>query len=274
MKMKWYVNLVVLVSALIGLSAFAQEQVSDKFSLEFSDPSKPGFLKVGLTYGSVTVRGYDGTEVIIESVYRNKENRESRQRKSKGMYVIPNTSMGLTIEEEDNKMKISGHGNSRSNLIIDVPVSTSLRISTVNGGDIVVENIEGEIEANNTNGGVKIIDVSGAVIANTTNGNVIVTFVNVKPNKAMSFISFNGKVDITFPPNIKADLILKTQNGNIYSDFEIEVKRTVRKIEESPRRKGGKYKVKLEGDMVGKLNGGGPEMHLSTYNGNIYIRKN
>lgn len=273
MKKNWMTTLIFLAAAFMALPGFGQEQASEKFTIEFSDPSKPGYLKVSLTYGGITIRGYDGDEVIIETIYRN-NNKNSRRKKSKGMYLIPNTSMGFTIEEEDNRMKISGHGNSRSDLVIDVPVNTSLRISTVNGGDIVVENIEGEIEANNTNGGIRIMDVSGTVIANTTNGNVIVSFVNVKPNKAMSFISFNGKVDVTFPSNVKADLRLKTQNGNIYSDFEIEVKRTIRRIEESPRRKGGKYKVRLEGDMVGKLNGGGPEMHFSTYNGNIYIRKN
>lgn len=269
MKKKWLANLLFL-GTLLGFVGFAHGQVGDKFSIEFSDPSKPGFLRIGLTYGSITVQGYDGDEVIVETVHKNNE--EKRQKKSKGMYVIPNTSMGFTIEEEDNEMKISGHGNSRSNLIIEVPKNTSLRLSTVNSGDIVVKDIEGEIEANNTNGGIKIIDVSGAVIANTTNGSVVVTFDRVEPDKAMSFISFNGKVDVTFPPNIKADLRLKTQNGSIYSDFEIEVKRTIRKLEDSPRRKGGKYKVRLEGDMYGKLNGGGPEMHLSTYNGSIYIR--
>ncbi len=273
MKKNWMKTLIFLAAAFIALPGFAQDQVSEKFTIEFSDPSKPGYLKVSLTYGGITIRGYDGDEVIVETIYRNND-RDSRRKKSKGMYLIPNTSMGFTIEEEDNKMKISGHGNSKSDLVIEVPVKTSLRISTVNSGNISVENIEGEIEANNTNGGIKILDVSGTVIANTTNGNVIVSFDNVKPNKAMSFISFNGKVDVTFPPNIKADLRLKTQNGSIYSDFEIEVKRTIRRIEDSPRRKGGKYKVRLEGDMYGKLNGGGPEMHFSTYNGNIYIRKN
>ena len=35
----------------------------------------------------------------------------------------------------------------------------------------------------------------------------------------------------------------------------------------------GKYRVQFDKAMFGLINGGGPEMQLTTFNGNIYIRK-
>ena len=273
MKKNKVVALAAFAIMTVAAMGYAQEQGANSVSIAFSDPSKPGLLKANLTYGGIVVRGYDGDDVIVESMPRGTQDEEGRRKKSKGMWVIPNTSMGFTIEEEDNVMKIRGHGNSRMDLVIEVPVNTSLRLSCVNGGDVVVENVRGEIEANNTNGGIRIADVSGTVVANTTNGSVVVSFDEITPDKAMSFVSFNGRVDVTFPEDVKANVKLKTENGSIYSDFEIDIKRTIRKIEENERERGGKYKVRLEGTMYGELNGGGPEMHFSTYNGSIYIRK-
>lgn len=253
-------------------TAFAQDEGAERVTIPFSNPSRPGKVKVGLINGGIMVRGYSGNEVVIESRPKGSDERK-RRRNSRGMWVIPNTSMGFTVEEDDNVMEISGRGNSNMNLFIDVPINTALQLSCVNGGDIDVEKINGEIEANNTNGGISITDVSGVVLANTTNGDVIVSFNDVTPRKSMSFITLNGKVDVTFPDGIKADLKLKSHNGSIYSDFEIDLHRTMRKVEESSSDRGRGYRVRLEGAMYGQLNGGGPEIHFSTQNGNIYIRK-
>jgi len=153
-------------------------------------------------------------------------------------------------------------------------VNTSLKLSCINGGDIVVDRISGEIEVNNTNGGVKLTNVSGSVIAHALNKNVVVVLNKITPDKSMSFSSLNGDVDVTLPADAKARVKLKTDNGEIYSDFDVRLDASAQKpIVEDGRANRGKYRVRVDHAMYGTINGGGPEFQFQTFNGNIFIRK-
>jgi DUF4097 and DUF4098 domain-containing protein YvlB len=189
------------------------------------------------------------------------------------MHRIDNLSMGLDVTEENNTISIVG-ANSSSHLTIQVPVQTSLVLRSVNGGAIEVENISGSVDANHTNGGISITNVSGSVLANTTNGKVTVSLNKVAPDKAMSFTSFNGKVDVTLPADVKANVMMKTNNGEIWSDFDIKLSAAGKPpVVEDSRSTNGKYKVHLDHAMYGTINGGGSEMQFVTYNGSILIHK-
>ncbi len=50
----------LMATVWMGLAAFAQsqQQGTDRFSIPFSDPSRPGTVKVGLISGGITVKGY------------------------------------------------------------------------------------------------------------------------------------------------------------------------------------------------------------------------
>ena len=90
----------------------------------------------------------------------------------------------------------------------------------------------------------------------------------------MSFTSFNGTVDVTLPADVKANVMMKTNNGEIWSDFDIKLSASGKPpVVEDSRSKNEKYKVHLDRAMYGSINGGGPEMQFVTYNGNILIHK-
>ena len=94
------------------------------------------------------------------------------------------------------------------------------------------------------------------------------------PNKAMSFSTLNGNVDVTLPADTKANLKMKTDNGEIFSDFEITLKATSPPTPQETATKDWKrYRVRFDKAMYGAINGGGPEMQFTTLNGTIYIRK-
>src|SRR5260370_4736011 len=73
---------------------------------------------------------------------------------------------------------------------------------------------------------------------------------------------------------MKAKVKLKTDNGAVYSDFDIQMDASARKpvVHESTSGH-GKFKVQFDRAMYGLINGGGPDMSLTTFNANIYIRK-
>ena len=279
---------VILMLFVFAVSGFCAEKNIDKLSVPFSNPAKPGLVKAGLINGGITVEGYNGKEVIIEAVPRkniNTDRRDERRRekrrnknsnkKAEGMQKIEISTTGLSVEEEDNVVTISTDSWRRTmDLVIKVPVKTSLKLNCTNNGDIKVTNVEGEFEINNTNGAVSLINISGSVIAHALNKDIVINFIKVYSQKSMSFSSLNGDIEVTFPKTLKATLKLKSTQGDIYSDFDISKHEIIQEVvKEDNRNEGGKYRISFEEGLHVKINGGGPEMQFTTFNGDVYIRK-
>ena len=262
---------------LIGAVAFGQDVPADRVSVPFRDPSRPGMVKVNLMNGGISVNGYDGKEVVVEARLRGVKtsNKKASGGKTEGLKRIEIATTGLTVEEEDNVVSVSTGSMDRPvDLSLQVPAATSLKLGCINDGSVVVEKVEGEIEANNLNGPVTLTHVSGVVVAHSLNGEVTTQMDRVTAEKPMSFSTLNGDIDVTLPPDIKAKVKLETQNGAIYSDFEISLDRTGRgPTVEDGRKDGGKYRIMFDKGVVGAINGGGPEFQFKTVNGNIHIRK-
>lgn len=267
----------VLLLVLAACSAaLAQNPTSDKVTAPLSDPSRPAFLKASLINGSITVTGYSGKDVIVEARVRSDDEEESAGEKSekiKGLKRIKNTSTGLSVEEENNEVRVSlGRFTGTIDLEIQVPTNTSMKLSTINDGTIEVSKVNGDLEASNTNGPITLKEISGSSVVDAINGEITVTFTSVDPKKSMSFSSLNGNIDVTFPPDLKAKLRMKNDQGEIYSDFDMKMENANTKMEENTKNNRGKYQVKLEKSMIGTINGGGQEIQLKNFNGDIYIR--
>ncbi len=116
--------------------------------------------------------------------------------------------------------------------------------------------------------------MSGAVVAHTVNGRVIATLNRIAADKPMAFTSLNGVVDVTLPPTVKANLKLRTDNGSAFTDFELQMlpQANTPSIEDT-RRDRGRYRIDVNKVIYGSVNGGGPEIEMRTFNGNIYLRK-
>ena len=70
---------------------------------------------------------------------------------------------------------------------------------------------------------------------------------------------------------MKATLKMKTEQGDIYSNFEVDFKSTG-PVQKSDT-KSGVYKVIVDEWKRGDVNGGGPEITMKNYNGDIYVRR-
>jgi DUF4097 and DUF4098 domain-containing protein YvlB len=272
-----HTNKIIWLTAFsIALTAGAFSQpVAQKIPIPLSDPNRPAFLKVGLLSGSIHVKGGAAKEVVIEATKAKDDEEEEHGKKSSGMKLIPNTSLGLSAEEENNTVTVSTglRGNSHTvDLVIQVPTACSMKLSTINDGDIVVDNVTGDLEINNTNGSISLQHISGSAVAKTINGEVRAVFTEVNPEKAMSFSSLNGDIDVTLPPSVKASVQLKSDQGDIYSDFVVHMENSPAKVEKNEQGK-GKYRVTVEKTMRGTINGGGQEIQFTNFNGDIYIRK-
>ena len=152
-----------------------------------------------------------------------------------------------------------------------MPAATSLKLSCVNGGDIEVRGVTGEHELSNVNGSISIVDAQGSVVASTTNGEIKVVLSRIDTGKAMAFSSFNGDVDVSLPAAAKASVRLRSDQGDIFSDFDVAIDQTPPKVREE--RSGSRFRIEIEQELRGAIGGGGPEFMFKTFNGNIYLRK-
>ena len=263
-----------LLAILAAPRAFAAATSNgDRVSVPLSDPARPAFIKAHLLNGGITVKGYEGKEVIVEARSRTSDDSD---RESHGMHRIPINSTGLEVEEESNRVNIGAASTQRAiDLMISVPVHSSLSLRSVNDGDISVSNVDGELDVNDVNGEVTLSGVSGTVVAHALNGKVLVTFNRINPTKPMAFSSLNGDIDVTFPPDLKANLVISTDRGDVYSDFDVALapRAPQQQPVEDSRGQGGHYKVTIDKSVRGTINGGGQELQFRNFNGNIYIRK-
>lgn len=262
-----------LGTLLMAAAANAQD-TNDRVTVPFRDASKPRTLVVKLIQGGITIRGYEGKDAIVESSPRGSTRHRERSSPPAGMHRIDNMSGDLDVTEDNNIITVHGGVMRSTDVTIQVPTQTSLRVQTLNGGAILIENISGEIEAENMNGAVTVNNASGSVIANSMNGKINVSLDRVTPGKSMSFSTMNGTIDVTLPADVKANLKMKTDNGEIYTDFDMKVDGSSHPpVVEDQRKSGGRYRVRMDKAMYGSINGGGPEMQFVTYNGNILIHK-
>lgn len=261
----------------VAMALPALMAAQERIAVPLTDPSRPATVKVELVNGSVSVRAYNGKEVIVETKTRDEEGRRGRTRESAppdGLRRIPIGGNSLEISEQNNTVHVESGAPMRTvDLDVQVPVRSMLKLEVVNGGDIKVEGVSGDIEAENVNGNVTLTNVSGSAVAHALNGRLVAVFTQVAPQKAMSFSSLNGNIDVTLPPSVKANVKVKTDNGELYSDFDIALKAGGQPATEAGRDGKGKYKVKIDRTVYGAINGGGPEYQFNNFNGNIYIRK-
>jgi DUF4097 and DUF4098 domain-containing protein YvlB len=254
--------------------AFAQGQTQtggDRIPVTLSDPSRPAHVKVSMVNGGITVKAYEGKEVVVEARVRNREN----SRNEGGPKRLTISSTGLSVEEENNDVNINTDSYMHPiDVTVSVPVHTSLKLRAVNDGDIVVTGVDGELDVDDINGAVTLNNVSGSVVAHALNGHVYATLTRVDPQKAMAFSSLNGNIDVTFPADLKANVSIRSDQGDVFSDFDVQLKAaSSQPVVEDGRVHGGKYRVKIDKTVHGTINGGGPEIQFRNFQGQIYIRK-
>jgi hypothetical protein len=249
---------------------------TDTLVIPFSDPGRAGTVQVKLFQGTVMITAHNRNDVTVTSRTRSTRNKLNGGPEAQGLRRL---TSGFGVSEDNNVIQIGGGDFDRLDLDIQIPAKTNLKVESEVGGNVDVTGIEGDIEVTNLNGNIRLTDVSGSVVSHSTNGRVLVTMKNVTPQKPMAFTSVNGSVDVTLPPDTKGNLRLRTTNGDVYTDFDVQLTSPItptvnRRGPPGPPITPGRPRPRgMEKSITGTINGGGPEFELRTVNGNVYIRK-
>ena len=263
----------VLLSLIIGTTLSGQAGSTEQLTVPLSSPGKAYSLKVHLVTGSIKVVGYEGKDIIINVTPKSGQEEERPKATENGMKRISiSGGYEVTAKEADNTVTVNtGNPMKALDLDLKIPQDVKLQLGTVNDGEVIVENVRGELEVNNVNDKITLTNISGSVVANTVNGDVNVTFKAIDPKAPMAFSTLNGDVNVTLPSDTKANLKLKSDNGDVFSDFDIDIDKTPSKIDKTTEP--GMYKIKKDDWVYGKINGGGPEMMMKNMQGDIYVKK-
>jgi hypothetical protein len=267
------VGVLVLATIVAGGSVPASaQQVPESIVVPLSEPGRPALIRVDLVHGGITVKGTDRRDVLVTVRARN-DTPARRTPPDAGNLRRLTPSPGIEVAEERNEVSIEMDTPNRAvDLEILVPLRTNLRLETVNAGDITVDGVEGEFELESVNGSIAITQASGSIVATTVNGRVTATLTRLNAQKAMAFSSLNGRVDVTFPASLRANLKLRSDNGEIYTDFAMQLRAGTAAAQPTERR-GGRLRIEVNRALYGEVNGGGPEIELRSFNGDVFVRK-
>lgn len=255
---------------LIGWASLSSAQSPNEFVIPLKDPAKRGKIVAHLNSGSITVKGTARKDILVK--YKAESEKSEKNASKDGLKRVSGSNVDLTASEVDNTVKISSSSwNEELDLEIEVPVGSDVKLHTYNSGDLMISNVNGEIDLSNYNGGIQALNIKGSVVANTYNDDIKISFDEVKEGVPMAFSTYNGDIDVTFPSTVKASMKFKTDQGDIYTGFDVDIKSSgpVKKEDN----KSGVYKVVINEWKKGDINGGGPEISFKNYNGDIYVRK-
>ena len=221
----------VLIAGIATLFATGLAAAEDPNTIKFSDPTKPGTVKVNLGRGELEVQGADTTEVTVRSEAKAIT---SRPRKD-GLRVL-SAAASYSLQEKDNVVTLDaaahdlGRGNGDYKLT--VPRNTTVIVQNAWGGNITCAGISGDLEINCMHGEIRLDDVSGGAVVSTMNGQIRASILELRDGKPLSFTSMNGEVVLRVAPEARANVRLRTQNGSVLTDFDESS--LVTKAENSP----------------------------------------
>jgi len=209
---------------LLGSSVRAKDKNDDEAGkstarVTFSDPAKPGTLKLSLPWAEARITATDDKEVVVTSTLDQKGRKEVD---SEGFRRI-DEDVTFELVEKDNVATVTIAGDNLwaahgAEFEIKVPRSTNLILRTEAGGDLEVNGVEGDLDINSMNGDVVLRDIGSSAVVNTMNGEISATFKRA-PTKAVSLSSMNGEIELRLPSDTKANLRMRTHNGSIRTNF-------------------------------------------------------
>ncbi len=264
------INIFVITLFLLSSAATTFAQDFEEINIPLSNPNAKAFLDVDINKGPITIKGTERKDILVRYASMEKKQKNKMEKSKNGLKKITNASIDLEISESDNRVKIeSTSWNQGLILEIEIPKEIDLKAHSYNQGDLDVDNIVGTLELSSYNGSITATNISGSVMADTYNGKITAAFDKVSEGEPMAFTNYNNGLDLTFPGDIKATFKISNKQGDVYTGFDMKMEK--QKIEKKQGKKS--YKIQLGKWVVGKVNGGGPEITLENYNGDIYIRK-
>jgi DUF4097 and DUF4098 domain-containing protein YvlB len=154
------------------------------------------------------------------------------------------------------------------NFVVKVPAGINVIVSTVNDGNVTVENVKGKVRAENVNGAIKLVALAGSTYASTINGDVDVDYTK-NPNQDSRYYTLNGDINALFVKGLGATLNFKSFNGALYTNVQ-QMEGMPALVEKDVTSKGVNLKI---GRNRFKVGNGGAVLDFETFNGDVIVKE-
>lgn len=269
------VNILLTLALLISFAMpnFAQNGKGEEVKVPLSNPGQAGIIDASSYRGSITIETHNGSDVIVTLFADDDDDDNDSEYSGKkgGLKKISAGTYDAEISEEDNNVYVRTGSQSQVDMLIQVPANFAAKVGTHHNGDVFISDLNGVVEVNAHHGDVTIKGLGSSANVNTHHGEIIATFNKVDNSKPMAFTTYHGDVDISMPGNASFSTKIKTTKGDIYTDFEMDVKTPANSVKND---KSGKTKIEIGGWRHASIGSGGQELMMSTYHGDVIIRKN
>lgn len=261
------------VAFLLAGAVRGQEKPFEQLTVPLTWPDKPGKLVIERHQGSISVTGYEGRDILVKATFRRPPDPAGPGNNAGGMKPVSTAAIQLDAREADNIVTIDAHSRTKSiDLEILVPVRFSVKLGVRDDGDVAVRSLRGDAEVDNPYGRVSLERLTGSANVNSVDGDIIAGFLGVEAGVPLALTTVHGKIDVAFPAGAALTIRMKSDEGMIYSDFEIAVEK--RRTRTEPALKAGEKRIALEEWTTGRIGPGGTDVLLQSFDGNIYIRHN
>ncbi len=225
------------------------------------DVASGGSLKLRSDLGSVEIYTHDKARVDVEVDLKGLDDDEfevnfeqdgsdlgiSAKKQSKSWGWNKNAKFTITVPDSYNLDLGTGGGSiDIDGLQGDVEAKTS-------GGSIKLGMIDGNVEVRTSGGSIRIEEVAGNIDAHTSGGSVRAS-ISKQPDENCRLTTSGGSIAVYLEPSIAVDLTASTNGGRVSSEFDVD---------------GSVGKTKIKG----QINGGGPDLFLSTSGGSVSVNK-
>ena len=218
-------------------------------------PASGAITVDGKTNGGIAIKGWDRHEILVRARVETRAPSQAEADSLAQQVRIETAALNIHAEGPESRDNYQWYVSYE----IFVPRRSDLSLKAHNGG-ISIANVNGRIDFRTTNGGVSLSRVGGAVSGNTTNGGVHVELAGARwEGETLDVRTTNGGVNLVLPENYSAHLETGTTNGNVKSDFPLNVPLTER--------------GRMPKDISVDLGGGGPTIRATTTNGGVHLSR-
>lgn len=279
---------ILLALLLVGITTTKAQEFSETLTdtQQFPTNGNNNLLVVKNIEGSITVEGYNGSTVQIsaEKYVKGRNSRTLEQgkkevsmkveKKDEILYVYLDTPYS-EFDLETGRFNHRGPWDGipyeyRLDIKIKVPKNTSVELSAINKGEILVRDIDAsEIAANNINGPIRLENIAGQTFVNALNKDINITYAK-NPTADSVYKSLNGDININVQSGLNADVSFKTLNGDIFTNLETTKTPPKMNVQKKSGKRGVKYKINSNTEF--RIGNGGVAMAFDLLNGNVTIK--
>ncbi|SRR6266567_7093989 len=237
----------LIIGAMLALGMAAHAKETEEFHRTYPF-NADGVFALSNVNGEVHIKGWDQNSVQVDAVKTSYDHEYLQETRIE----VSASASSITIDT-----KYPEHMHNRNTTVeytISIPKGARIRKLDLVNGTLTIDGVRGDITASTVNGRLDLNGSASDLHLNSVNGQINAAVTQLGKYAKLSCV--NGQLNLTVPSDVNVTIKGSTVNGNISTDFGLQV--------EHARYGPGT-------SLNGQLGDGSSRLELSTVNGGIRV---